>query len=1184
MAIPTPSPRESSPVSLSSVSAASSSDAEFETRPVTDLLRTKIGAFKATIVALRQELSAKEAKLDAYAQLGLDSFPENDLKSQLPPSPPSTDGWSPATQTLCGVLQRFAAQIYDLKNQLNRVDAEIAHYEASMARSHLRDIEEGRPLAFLKELDPSLVGKVVTCLNQALQHPSDPLLVYRYALFIANFDRSRLDYESLRTWLITRACTAQEFLPSELTLRATLLLALSKEENAIPEDLSEPLEQIAALRDVAAQACRSDDPLAWVRAHLTNEDAATQKFLEILYAKLSLQQVPPLTRPGGKQALKECMTLEQQLEESPQFNLSVTSSKYYDNNGQPQQLTGEEWKRNHKTREDRIRTTIQECANVGNLLEQMLALRSDATKQPISKPAAAPLLQELEKKFQTGFNLSEKDGLLTQIENEFAERIEQLTGLATLPKQRPSLAEALFNAFVAGNLCSVLERAFKQGDGSQMYALAQLLYYYAAIKGYQNPKFPPAGMNIWAWMIPASLPTKEKVRRLQILIQHIQRDPYLRGSSLTQAQVLWAESLYYNLTKGTNLQINEEPGSGKTVSVAFSLRLLQAIFPECQKEVHWISPFVNAIDGLTPYLLQPDDDLKSLESPTFAGAADEAHKLKPGLSIAPVHITATPVIPDLGEEAQRKKELSRLQGLEKEVTALLQQKKDALAKAEASCEKERKDLESFICAHAPLFNTTEYKNKLPKPRQGKTDRYFKGLNRQSIHEILLCVNAGTDWTKLNSGLATARTNKTETSYWIGLSKSKKSPELKELEKSCIQWLLLQEGRLQEPGFEINRDSSAAANIGQLRDQVTILDLYALEIQEKIVTMGGKIERQKKPAYLADLPDRKAKAFETMAYFSAAQAEFTPENTAQMVAEGFQKQTPGKLIQLVFPNARFSTESLQATLTALEHVIPQKPVHFVFRDSYSEGPDRGKNWVMTANGEKEALETFVPKEGTVVMLYDWTNQQGGDFGAISRAYHADHNLPINIYLFHNLGSGNITPSADDVFQGISRRRKPPLDQQLLSPVVFAPAVTKETFIKTAVQRQKQLEKLWAADQVAKRAAKKIFKAYQMRQGKVMRGRRMEEVVGENHADVISQLRTAILQMTPDDVKNQNALYNALRAKGVSFKEIEIFQSPSAEDDFKENDFKNAPFASDNWRQRKTTEGAFYLIQQAVGITQ
>ncbi|MBS3904614.1 MAG: hypothetical protein KGZ39_04750 [Simkania sp.] len=200
------------------------------------------------------------------------------------------------------------------------------------------------------------------------------------------------------------------------------------------------------------------------------------------------------------------------------------------------------------------------------------------------------------------------------------------------------------------------------------------------------------------------------------------------------------------------------------------------------------------------------------------------------------------------------------------------------------------------------------------------------------------------------------------------------------------------------------------------------------------------------------------------------------------------------LQLVFPNVRFTSENfdllVSRTVTALK-TRKKQPIRVLYQDSHSTNGDLGKKWMLifddkSPTGRKVLLDKAALLEEKQrqtagkknpyldVLLYDMTNQQGGDFGAFSLS-HTTHEIDqIIFYQFNDRADRSPTDltTANDSYQALRRRReRTPASR---TPIVLGDVDTHEHFVQKLQQHQTFAEQFYASTTAAAIIARRYLK--------------------------------------------------------------------------------------------------------------
>lgn len=171
------------------------------------------------------------------------------------------------------------------------------------------------------------------------------------------------------------------------------------------------------------------------------------------------------------------------------------------------------------------------------------------------------------------------------------------------------------------------------------------------------------------------------------------------------------------------------------------------------------------------------------------------------------------------------------------------------------------------------------------------------------------------------------------------------------------------------------------------------------------------------------------------------------------------QSYSKRVQMIFPGLRFNRANLRDLTTGLGS--SEKSRVFIYHDSEPGSATFGQNCCIKVpgNGDPISLETYkkeLKREGNleisdilrsedqIIMLYDDTNKQGGDYDLFSQAI-ADQHAPISQLIFLDIGEDGVNPreklSSGDLYQAYCRRRRNKEADDIPPPIVFSKPKTR-----------------------------------------------------------------------------------------------------------------------------------------------
>lgn len=306
-----------------------------------------------------------------------------------------------------------------------------------------------------------------------------------------------------------------------------------------------------------------------------------------------------------------------------------------------------------------------------------------------------------------------------------------------------------------------------------------------------------------------------------------------------------------------------------------------------------------------------------------------------------------------------------------------------------------------------------------------------------------------------------------------------TPQIARLEDE-LAFLQDKVAKLSARNVQIERFRKLEEELAQRGERPTPLQLLEL----------GFTEEQ---AFAMTLPDKRKAQFDTVQYERAAALTTFghAEVGTSMDAALAHINSDAPALQLLFPGVRFTetnfTDPLLNTIVQKVGIkYPGKEVHILYHDSHSatDGPDYGKDFLLIydtdgtlvsktrLNTMDQAKEIMEARGAAVnVMLYDNTNQQGGDFGFFSTS---TASRPIDQILFYDLTNDlDRNPvqlsTANDTYQALRRRR----GTSARKPILMA-AATKQNFFKAIDTQQAIAERYHAAGEAAYKIARRLLK--------------------------------------------------------------------------------------------------------------
>jgi len=722
---------------------------------------------------------------------------------------------------------------------------------------------------------------------------------------------------------------------------------------------------------------------------------------------------------------------------------------------------------------------------------------------------------------------------LLQVRTALKTRLEALTGLqCTNPQQLPDL---FCTAIARGTLPPFLRRLASEGDGSEALTLMQLAYYHTALS-HLNPAKPQfaaiAKDTDWDWLLGPQSTDFQHAAILESIVKALHNDGQLQGSVLSAHQVSWVSNIFSVLRGGKGNHIYDQAGNGKTVTARFAITLAKALIPQA-RELHLFSPFAHTEPGLVCHQYLPGQEQLRANGALSDGAlVDEAHALSPDARITltdaalstevePLHMTATPIIPNYRTIDTRQevlKELDRTAAqMEHKLTHLQQQIEAGAGNFLAA---HRAQLTTKVGEFLPFLKA--YSGHLPRARAQRLESALKKFpQEEAIAEILIALSILLMPHQITKSTAVSKIGDTIIyplqHRHLALNRSeivregdlplnhkwlKEVPQTPQGPLQCISKQKYQDAADQLLRFA--NDVLAlrrALNLGvgaSLPEEIvnkfpqqvvenikesTKLSAECQAVRKKMSSLAEKSNRPLSRAekehrdYVFNLEHAENTAFESLDYQHADLTLFSPQTAVAAVNAAF-KEEPESHVQLIFPGVCFTEANFVPLLTALDQAekFQGRPIYYVYHDSHSPqgSPNYGKKLYFKTGMEtpRPLAELNAEENAVVVMLYDTTNKQGGDFNGLSNASPGHE---ISQCLFYHLTDNMGTNPSDhtskhDLYQ--AKRRCRGVSEN--PPIVTGSYPQVDAFLAAAGKRQVQIEKEWAARDAAFLISKKLLK--------------------------------------------------------------------------------------------------------------
>ncbi len=973
------------------------------------------------------------------------------------------------------------------------------------AATKLKMVQSGNLAIFLENKDPELAKAAMAEVMKGFANErANADEIYYLAIFVARQDGESAQalVKPLQAWLLKRAGSPQFSRPEEQTKLNALFGALAKWNPSLPKVVAAPFLSLQDARKLLenAQKHGDDDLLGWARGCLKQANSHAERlFADDLKRRITELEAQFKDRPlAVPDQQGKNFTLLEQLIEDPKHDSKIAGARGI----------GPQWNPIRLERRAAIIKLIRDYQYF-ETWERILEKEKLETAEPPTPPMLEPCSQAQLKELQK----------VDAIEEFLVERIATLTGLRmpSSPAEIHQCAARLISRALNGKLPAFIQRALEQHEGREALLLAQLVYMHTALKN-QRPGFSKSAQHgEWEWLTGHE--PKEAARKLLLLTNEFAEDRNFRGSVLTSDQVRWAKSLYSLYTKASGTHIYAEAGMGKTATAQFMMRLLPKMGIPA-RTVHYVSPFADTVEGMNCVQVTNFNADIQIRAQTLNDIVliDEAHlfsfnarillqKDNDAREVQPLYMTATPVIPNDDHRGFKMEQMRFFQQQLETIRKHLAEKNQELTRKmeHALSDKAQQAyllLQSLADKHADTF-----KQHLRVPQRPWLMRRIRelgntiGVAGQNANIQFNIKDLREKFAEIEQAFAPKEAAKKTSSV-------KKIPYPQELRafKGAFEALATQ---LQTPV-----DIGAVAP--ELRKEIAHLARLEAQIRtklEKWQNEGLPRPPTENEVYIGNLPKLRRAQFDNIRYFQDKAYEFNGQAVAQQFKHFTRDDKPMDTIQLILPGVLMNEEALQQLVGHFADVINnpgKKPIRFVYQDSHSSPdkrygestiPFRGNKWVLELGANSQMtvmpLNLFLgskPEPGITVMIYDRTNLQGGDYGALSQAT-VEH--PIDQFIFYNFSNVKefslAAVSENDGYQAMRRSRG---KTALPRTRVIAPDLTQQQFFEGLAKRQKMLESMWAAKYAAHKIARKLLKVLLLKNnlkwGPTLKGKRLEQL--------------------------------------------------------------------------------------------
>ncbi len=938
------------------------------------------------------------------------------------------------------------------------------------------------------------------------------------------------------------------------------------------------------------------------------------------------------------------ISLREQLLEGPKdFHLN---SKHLNTAGHASQIVA--WEATKETRKGKIDEIINNAIDERAFKNYALDSASrtlDVRLTPSSALIAEEWLGKLQKHVRESKMTPElRKNLLTQTSGVISEKLQTLSGLRCTESFVPNLAKTIAET---GTLPPILEKLLYKQNPNEMLIVAQLLYYYIALntppkKGFEDI----ADHTSWDWLIQ-DRPPEVAAQLLFKLMYECHRPPQFRANKdqpwaypMTCQQVEWAHRLYNHLQGKHADPIYADASSGKTVTAEVMIRFLTKHVPGCQRPVFFLSPYAVEVEGMKAVRFEKDQriesetsrkrtitiDVESQKELHGVVIVDEGHLIHPETSIilkhnsesivcSPLQITATPVIPKNTYRSFKTETLStnyrtKLAEVSQNLAVSESSKNQLLTSARAAYMKKigEEILDNIAaCTELMPLGQKYYKTYLENVRIALNKR----KDGTELAEIL---------SKLRKSLEDGRTfgmaqrnGQQPISYTSLIKPSAKDTQFSDDDnrtfKNKIDLLdeLIETAKTSNPpsysklSRKLGKDHALIEKLNGVYYDIETLGRLRDKLANKLLKWSRDLTGPDPDAVKYDEVRRRKTIALQNAFYHPLKTVTSLMGSLDFLADEMLKAKATHM-QLIFPGFRFDKQAQLETFVHKLHDTYREraqsnpisyPIHFVYQDSHSEGSDRGKPWVITFKSPedphvRQTLDAWNkerdPSKGTIVMLYDKTNMQGGDFSELSfagapRPDKLGHE--IEQYIFCNINDGSDSDpstmlSENDLFQALQRRR----GSSAIAPHIYS-SMEKDGLIAAAAKNQQELESLWALRTASERIARKLLKASLISKEEwngtaeglsskreIVR-KASRELYQTRGSSLSAELRTMLVFMKAQGIKTLKD--GASKAK-ISTLTKDLIESVSYLDEQLEKRRDVEPFSSEVWHAKKDVEQA------------
>lgn len=630
--------------------------------------------------------------------------------------------------------------------------------------------------------------------------------------------------------------------------------------------------------------------------------------------------------------------------------------------------------------------------------------------------------------------------------------------------------------------------------------LAKMLYQYTACDSKTHNRFNTvASLTNLSWLTEAGKSSDEKA---EILLKYIQSTP--PQTARTNEQALWGQQVHKIMNGRKPDPIYAPGGAGKTVTVQQFMRLIEAIFPKNRSVffVSPFAQKPTGTDGILTKLLPPPNDKNEIlievgdlttdAMQKAAVAIDECHMIRPEQKIflvndkgkkvevpAYLQLTATPLTTGYNLTEATATALDAVKAAKGEIEQVLAAKDEKASEMMDKAELVA-TLKAFmkyptnqkILAHSGLNSNIRTKGDALRELLDKSSSTYEDLKKAAKNFIggSLLAEKGATGTGLLGNSTSWGVIKDDRNFVrfverialkIDPIKAKKYADLTTYWERAEKLV-----KLEEKDTEADRIINQAVEKARLEDQRMIQQVNLQSARDTLTQEEKRLETAlvehqelaNSFTIYHETKERRENAMAAMHYQPSTLANWSEDQSACITKlKDALDKAKSRRVQFILPGLRFNKDMLHALVEGLKEGSTGRV--FIYHDSEKGSTTYGEDRCIKVEADgrtrelslatyrdeitKEeplTIEQVRDNKEQVVMLYDDTNKQGGDYGLFSRA-DLTVKAPIDQFIFLDIqaSSEKKNPSealsSADMYQAQCRRRgKPGVDDQP-SPVIY-----------------------------------------------------------------------------------------------------------------------------------------------------